>query len=181
MKKSLYFIAIVPDAQLEEKIRRLKLEIRKKYDSAKALKLPAHITLQIPFKINEEDETSLLETLQIIVKNQKSFDVQISGFGRFSSRTIFINVVNPATVISLHSKVQSALDEKFKLNERERTKKIHPHITIAKRDLSRLNFQKAWPQFENRSFEEAFTAGGLIVFRHNGKIWEMLQEFSFPQ
>ncbi|MDT0642910.1 2'-5' RNA ligase family protein [Zunongwangia sp. F363] len=181
MKKShLYFVAIVPDAQLEEKIRNLKLEIKEKYNSAKALKLPAHVTLQIPFKIKEEDEASLLEALQKITDNKKAFKVQLSGFGRFSTRTIFINVTNPEPVALLHEKIQEVLEESFGLGEREKIRNIHPHITIATRDLNRLNFQKAWPQFEKRNFQDTFNAEGFVLFKHNGRNWEILQKFNFP-
>ncbi|MBI6116478.1 2'-5' RNA ligase family protein [Salegentibacter maritimus] len=60
----LYFIAIMLPEEISMRIKSLKLEIAEKYEAKHALKLPAHITLQIPFKIPETEEEKLIEALQ---------------------------------------------------------------------------------------------------------------------
>ncbi|MDT0676066.1 2'-5' RNA ligase family protein [Autumnicola musiva] len=173
----LYFIAIVPNDELEEKIRNIKLDIKRNYDSSKALKLPAHITLQIPFRLNEEKEEVLVRILQKIAEKENISKVHLSGYGKFSNHTIFINVINPEPVNSMHHKIQEALKANFILGEMEKTSNFHPHITVATRDLKKQNFFKAWAQFKMRKFEATFSAEKFILFRHNGKNWEVLEEF----
>ncbi|MDT0688395.1 2'-5' RNA ligase family protein [Salegentibacter sp. F188] len=175
-KAPLYFIALVPDAELEKQVRELKEEIKEKYNSEKALRLPAHITLQIPFNMNEENEDVLTEALQQVANKADAQKLQLSGFGNFSGRVIYIDVSNPGPVVELHKKVQEALSAIIHIDKKK--SEIHPHITIATRDLSRKEFQKAWPEFKERMFKASFVANSFTLFKHNGKTWDVLKKFS---
>ena len=63
----LYFIAIIPHSELREKIRKIKERMKSEYGAGHALKSPAHITLQMPFKRSSEDETLISEALRRFV------------------------------------------------------------------------------------------------------------------
>jgi 2'-5' RNA ligase len=39
---------------------------------------------------------------------------------------------------------------------------LHPHITIATRDLDSSTFVKAWPHFKNREFKASFDVKSLV-------------------
>jgi hypothetical protein len=52
-------------------------------------------------------------------------------------------------------------------------------MTIATRDLKEPAFEKAWPEFSKRSFENSFTAKSLYLLKHNGKFWEWFREYPF--
>lgn len=175
----LYFIALIPPAPLSEEITGLKQEFKSKYAAKHALKLPAHLTLQIPFKLDKEREPELKDLLQSIAHEQKTFEVKLSGFGAFPPRVIFIKVTNPNPVVDLHEKIQGALDELFSLQDGEKTRELHPHFTIATRDLKRKIFPSAWEEFSKRNFDAAFVARQFSLFRHNGKTWDRVAEFSF--
>ena len=51
----LYFIALIPGKELKEKVRAVKERMKADYNAGHALKSPAHITLQMPFKRNSWD------------------------------------------------------------------------------------------------------------------------------
>ena len=54
--RDLYFIALIPHTGLREEIREIKERMRDEYGAGHALKSPAHITLQMPFKRSPGDE-----------------------------------------------------------------------------------------------------------------------------
>ncbi len=171
--KALYFAAIVPPPQLKEEILELKLEMKGKFETSHALKLPAHITLVPPVWLENQQEQSFLDKVKGVTEKTSSFPVELKDFGHFGQRVIFINVVDPGHLKELHQNLLNTLSE-FLPNKGA---KLHPHITLATRDLSRQNFKKAWTEFKDRSYSAEFNAESLTLFRHNGKTWDILETF----
>ena len=68
----LYFIAIIPYSELREKVRKVKERMKAEYGAGHALKSPAHITLQMPFKRSSADEAVLEEMLCKICRRLKT-------------------------------------------------------------------------------------------------------------
>ena len=64
----LYFLAIIPPEEICKRVKSLKQEIAEKYKAKNALKLPAHITLQIPFQLSESEENKFIDILEDFVK-----------------------------------------------------------------------------------------------------------------
>lgn len=56
----LYFIALVPPLELRARIEALKEEMHRRFGARHALKAPAHLTLQMPFRHSPEQEQELL-------------------------------------------------------------------------------------------------------------------------
>tara|TARA_Y100000588_G_C14102916_1_gene859623 strand:+ start:499 stop:1038 length:540 start_codon:yes stop_codon:yes gene_type:complete len=177
----LYFLAIIPPEEIRKRIKSLKLEIAKKYEANHALKLPAHITLQIPFKIPEFEEGKLIDSLKSFAENQKSFPLNLKDFGRFGQKVIFINIEDHKDLISLHSDLQEILHKNFSLKKHEIFSKIHPHITLASRDLHYKQFPKAWADFKTREFTYSFSVKNFSLLKHDGKTWHIYQDFNFIQ
>lgn len=175
----LYFIALIPDTRLKEKIYSIKERINKKYKASHALKLPAHITLQIPFKIDSGEEERLIKILANFTEMQERFTVELSGFGAFPPRVLFIKIKNHQPIKIVHKNLQELLEENFNLRKNEKTNEIHPHITVVTRDLSRENFQMAWAALKEKEFRESFLAQSLFLLKHNRKNWDILEEFHF--
>ncbi|MFD1079911.1 2'-5' RNA ligase family protein, partial [Longispora fulva] len=146
-----------------------------------ALKLPAHVTLQIPFHMNPMKELKLEGLLSSFSERHKAFPVKINGFGAFKPRVIYLKVEDHAPFIELHKDLQPMLAEELELLEREVTSKIHPHFTVATRDLKNAIFKEAWPQLEAREFKAEFTAQKISLLKHNGKTWDILKEFPLKQ
>ncbi len=173
----LYFIAVLPNPYLQQRIKNIKEELREQYDVEKALKLPAHITLQIPFRFPEEEEESLISSLASFAEDQKMFSVNLTGFGSFPPRVIFIEVENKKPLKLLQKRLQLMMENFLLPDKNNKEKAFHPHITVATRDLDKETYRKAWPVFQKRHFEATFLAQSLVLFKHNGKTWDLHREF----
>lgn len=181
MSKQLYLIALVPHEKLRDDIRELKLEMKKRFNASHALKAPAHITLQMPFRRDEEFEETLTTGLDSFTAGQQPFEIEINGFDAFPPHVLFLKIDNHGPVVELHSDLQPVLRENLGLSDKEIMDRFHPHLTIATRDLSKKMFHKAWPEFKERKFRATFTADSLHLLKHNGKNWEPYREFGFGE
>lgn len=175
----LYFIALIPGEKLQKEVRALKEEMKTNYNAKHALKSPAHITLQMPFKATWEDSGRINMALQRFASVNNPVSVSLSGFKSFAPRIIYIKVINPDPIIRLHDDLKSRLIGETNLSHNEVMASVNPHMTIATRDLSKDSFTKAWEEFENREFHATFNAESLYLLKHNGKIWNIYQEFEF--
>lgn len=176
--KALYFAALIPPSQVKDEILQLKLEIREKFNASHALKLPAHITILAPFWLESDKQSDLLKTLENQAQARNAFAVELKNFGHFGQRVIYVRVVDhePITKVYKHlSPIAETFDPDFS------SSRIHPHITIATRDLTSANFQEAWKEFKIRSYANSFKAKALFLLKHNGKRWEILNEFAFAE
>ena len=99
----LYFIAILPPTYIIREIKAFKEMIRRDHDVKHALKLPAHITLQIPFRISENQEPLLKKKLKTFSEIITPFQIELDGFGRFSKNVIFVKIRDHEPFVSIHS------------------------------------------------------------------------------
>lgn len=175
----LYFIALVPHREPGEKVRRIKERMKAEHGASHALKSPAHITLQMPFKRSSEDETLISETLRIFVAGEKSFRVDLDGFGAFAPRVIFIKISEPEPVRALHSRLKKVLMTELHFSPSEIMMDVQPHITVATRDLAKEAFNKAWPTLQKEEFKASFDVHSVFLLKHNGRNWDILEEFPF--
>ena len=176
---SLYFIALIPQYGLREQIKAFKKEIEARYQAKHALKLPAHITLKMPFNIRKEEEPLLIKSLQELADRITVFDVELSGFGYFKSGVIFVKCADHDPIIEVHNKLEKVFFQKLGGNKNEDPSRFYPHITIASRDLSAEFFGKALAEFKNREFYASFEAESFFLFKHNGKTWDVHKIFFF--
>lgn len=176
---SLYFIALVPNQGLREQIKCFKKEIEERYQAKHALKLPAHITLKMPFNSNKEEEPLLIKSLQELADRITVFNVELSGFDFFKSGVIFIKCANHDPIIEVHNKLEKVFSQKLGIAKNEDPSRFYPHMTIATRDLSPESFSKAWAEFKNREFRADFLAERFFLFKHNGKTWDVHRKFRF--
>lgn len=174
--KALYFAAILPPAQISEKIYNLKLEFKERFSASHALKLPAHLTLIPPAWLKNEEEKTFVNALETVINKQASFSITLKDFGHFGQRAIFINAIDSRSINELHQNLLQELTEFLPIDNRN---KLHPHLTLATRDLTRENFRTAWEEFRNRKFDADFTATDLTLFKHNEKVWEVLKDIDF--
>jgi 2'-5' RNA ligase len=175
----LYLIALIPPEELRDAIRQLKEEVKGKFNAKHALKSPAHITLQMPFKKAPDQEAYTIEALEQLAALQSPFPVGLSGFGCFTPRVIFVKVENHLPIIELHASLNRVLTEELNFKPNEVMPTIHPHVTIATRDLTEIAFSKAWEGFKERTFNASFEANSLFLLKHNGKFWDIYREFLF--
>ena len=178
-KKELYFIALIPHNELRDDVRAVKERIRSAHGAGHALKSPAHITLQMPFKRAQADELVISDELRDFALGEKCFRIDLNGFGAFPPKVIYIRITDPDPVIGLHGRLKDVLLSRLGFMEDEIMRHVHPHITVATRDLTREAFREAWPGFMNEEFTGQFDVRSIFLLRHNGRNWEVLEEYPF--
>lgn len=173
----LFFVTLLPPDDVQKNIEEIKKEISEKYKTTRALRLPAHITLLPPFHVEDEQVAELKNRLRIFCSGQPMFPVELDGFGAFPPKVIYLKVANPNSVRFLQTELQNDLQELLPKNRE--AKEFRPHITLASRDILRSDFKKAWKEVVNRKFSATFKVETVYLFLHNGKRWDLVQEFPF--
>lgn len=131
--------------------------------------------------MEEEKEQELTVALTNFVQSEKPFEIEVSGFGHFSKRAVFVEVKNKQVVRNFFERFQQVINNTLDIKDHETTSDFHPHLTIATRDLHKKNFQQAWEDFKNREFEDSFKAESFNLFKHNHKTWDILNEFKISE
>ena len=146
--------------------------MRDRYGASHALKSPAHITLQMPFRMDPEKEKDMFICLDKFASEEHSFQIDLNGFDCFSPRVIFIRILDHKTLKDLHHRFKQYVSNELGLQTKSPFE-FHPHMTIATRDLTEEAFDKAWPEFEHRDFVSQFTSKSVFLLKHNGRFWEV--------
>jgi 2'-5' RNA ligase len=92
---------------------------------------------------------------------------------------IYIRVSNPEPVRALHTRLRQMLVDGLGFGQHEVTGELKPHITIATRDLTTTAFGEAWPVMQKEKFTGDFRAESIFLLKHNGRSWDIYQEFPF--
>jgi 2'-5' RNA ligase len=180
-KKDLYFLALIPPENLKKAVKSLKEEMRDRFGAGHALKSPAHITLQMPFKRPAEQEADMIRQLADFALGEEAFQVQLSGFGCFAPRVIYVDIARHEAIVQLHRRLQAYLIREMAFSTEEVGARFHPHMTIATRDLRKGEFRKAWQEFETRSFDASFLVDSLYLLKHNGRQWDIYRQLEFGE
>lgn len=178
-KLTLYFLALIPPEALRKSVKSLKEEMRDRFGAGHALKSPAHITLQMPFKRPEAQENEMMAHLAAFSAEESAFKVDLSGFDCFAPRVIYVRVSRHEPIVQLHKRLQAYLLGSMNFSQEEVGSRFHPHLTIATRDLRKEAFHQAWRAFESRPFAASFLADSLYLLKHNGKHWDIYRQFLF--
>jgi 2'-5' RNA ligase len=177
--KRLFFIALLPPVEIQEAVKAIQQDITARFGSRAAQKSPPHITVQPPFYWNTESLSALEDCLQGFARGRSSVPIQLSGFGAFAPRVIYVNVVKTPELMQLKQdfdrQVVADLGEKLVVDQRPYV----PHMTVAFRDLTRQNFRAAWPEFQAKPFEFSFMADQQTLLVHNGQRWTVHTDFPF--
>ncbi|MEN9201706.1 MAG: 2'-5' RNA ligase family protein [Thermostichus sp. DG_1_6_bins_120] len=179
-RRLLTFLALLPPPTLQEQVRALQQEFVVRFASRAALRSPPHITLVPPFEWPESQGSAWQGSLQEFAASQASVAVELSGFGAFAPRVIYIHVEPSEQLQQLQSAVQTLMQPLLsRKNPATSSRPFVPHITLAFRDLTPGNFRAAWPEFQLRQFQAAFEATDLTLLQHDGQQWQVVEQFSF--
>lgn len=179
MANQLYYIAIIPNKAVCEQVIQLMYEIRDEYGSSHALKSPPHMTVQMPFWWDEGQEMDIYKAVQDGVRGTAEFDMKLEGFDHFDDRVIFVDVAESSGIAELHQSIRRSLIDELGFKPERTRDRIHPHMTIANRDLSPEMFGKAWPAFRSRPFMAEFTVSSVAILKHNGTDWDVWRTVGF--
>jgi 2'-5' RNA ligase len=168
----MYFIAVVLPQNLDEKILQYKKWMAEKYGCKVGLKSPAHITIVPPYWMEEEMEQTLISDIEKISNETVSFGITTNNFSSFPPRTLFI-AAEEAEKLNGLKRLSDTFFRNTNYGMKIETRRFHPHITIATRDLRKKDFWEAWEYFKDKTFREEFIAEGLSLLKHNGKTWDV--------
>ena len=168
---SLYFIAAVPHEELHQKAKIISKDFAERFNSVKSFENFPHITIIRPFNFDENQEGILVDQFHLMNLKSKPFEVFLKDFGCFShskNPVIFIKPESTTELQSLYDEVQS----NFEFHAQA---KFHPHLTVAYRDLTPENFQKAWAEYQSKTFENSFLVDKICLFKHENKKWNLIK------
>lgn len=176
--KNRYFIALLPPDDVQAEVRQIQQYFAHHYASCHAQKSPPHITLQPPFQWSVENLPSLLQLLNQFAIEHKPIPIILHGFGAFSPRVIYVNVVKTQELLDLQADLIAACAS-LGVVDRVATRAFTPHMTVAFRDLSRQNFKLAWSEFQQQQLHFEFTATKLTLLIHDRSQWQIESKFQF--
>jgi 2'-5' RNA ligase len=175
----IYFIALLPNAEVGKEIIRLKQEFAEHYDAQKALRVLPHITLQVPFTAKPYMEEALCTELAAFAAAESPFEIRLDGFGAIhlkNRRVLYIHVEKDAAIAALHSRLIAFLRKEFGFSSMLARYGYNPHISVALNDMKVRELEAAWDKYRNKPFEATFRVNNLYIFRHTGTSWEVLQK-----
>ncbi|MGF1481530.1 MAG: 2'-5' RNA ligase family protein [Cyanophyceae cyanobacterium] len=175
-----FFIALLPPPEIQQFANEIKQHFAAVYNSRAAQKSPPHITLQPPFQWPVEELPRLQQHLQNFAHRQPSIPVFLDGYGAFKPRVIYINVLKTAELLAVQKELMAYLESSLGIvHQVSKSRPFAPHLTVAFRDLTKANFRQAWPEFESQSLHFEFVVPRLTLLVHNGRCWEVGEEFAF--
>lgn len=176
MTNDLYFIAVVPPQEIQDRITELKHEVAKKFGSKHALNAPPHITLHMPFKWKDK-RIGVLENVMHQINNELvDFEIELNDFDFFEPRVVFVNVLENEALSKLQKTVVDSCRKNLKLdNANYKDRPFHPHVTIAFRDLKKAMFYEAREYFNQQVFSCKFKVDELSLLKHDGGKWNVVK------
>lgn len=177
-KTALYFIALMPPAEIAERVHAFKEEFAERFNSSYSLKVPAHITLIPPVFIEPElMEQNIALLLRQFAGSHKPFTITLKDFKAFKPRVIYIDVPEKDEIKTLYKELAAALRRTGWFPSKVITGAYNPHMTIAYRNLEPNDFELAWSEFSHRKFSASFKTDHITLLKHNRKHWEILDEY----
>jgi 2'-5' RNA ligase len=179
-EKQRFFLALLPPKEIQEQANQIKDYFDQVYNSRAAKKSPPHITLQPPFEWLTKDLPLLRENLRNFAQIQPPIPIILDGFGAFRPRVIYIKVLKTPELIAIQQALSNHLESSLNIIDLGgKSRAYSPHLTVAYRDLSKTNFYPAWSEFKPREFAYKFTVSKLTLLIHNGKRWDICEEYVF--
>ncbi|MBF2036273.1 MAG: 2'-5' RNA ligase family protein [Leptolyngbyaceae cyanobacterium T60_A2020_046] len=170
-----HFIAILPPIAIQQEATALKQHFAERYNSRAALRSPPHITLVPPFEWRMVDRDRLIHALVAFARDRAPFTVEISGFGAFPPRVIYLNVLPTPALMTIQRDLVADVEKHLAIRDRHPGRPFRPHLTLAFRDLTPAAFRSAWPCFATQAQHATFTADALTLLTHSPLGWQVDQ------
>ena len=170
----MYFIAIVAPEEVNAAILKWKQLMKERFGCVVALRSPAHITLIPPFWLDENEEFQLKNAISEFSKSCTGFEICLKNFAAFKPRVIYVDVAPNPQLQSLHARLEEFLVEKKQFSISREERPLHPHVSIATRDLHKKAFREGWEIFSEKKYEALWVVSGISILRHDQKKWDVI-------
>ena len=173
-----YFLAIVPEGDVYNKIEEIKKYCSSKYLTKGALRSPAHITLHMPFEWKASKELTLINTLQQF--KATVLTIELENYNCFEPRVVYIDVKPNELLKLLQQQLVLFVKKHLGLfNQYEDKRGFSPHVTIAFRDLKKESFYKVWKEFNELKFNAAFNCSSFYIMKQVNQQWIPFHQITF--
>lgn len=167
-----YYIALLPDEELSQLVSDYKLLALEKFGCSAANKSPAHITLVPPHSYNDSQIDTLKQLMTMLAQKNSPFNLQISGWNQFNTRTIYLGFNTNQILLELYNEVHinvTNIDTTLKLNEQ-----FQPHITIANRDIQSNQFADIWQLISKLKYPTSSLFTKIVLFKYIENKWDII-------
>jgi 2'-5' RNA ligase len=174
----IYFIAIVADDRTKNVITPVKQDLALHYGAVYALKVVPHITLIKPFTLPHFKHDYVQEWFSDLSFDIPSFRIELDGFGTFPGKNkpvIYVNVNKNEGLSLLRSEIRQAFRPAFpEIPASHSPKSFIPHMTVAYRDLTPANYERAWSAYQIKTFQAEFDVDSFKLLKHDRKQWNII-------
>ena len=138
-----YFIALVLEGENERRFTVLRQIVADIADSYKALLLPPHITLRVPFETDQDIEP-LCQSLESYASEASSYSIKSTDIGYFEHRVCYLDVEQTDTMNTMTHDLYRITSEHLQqmLSESTRWRPPHFHLTLAYSDLTEEGYER---------------------------------------
>ena len=178
--KTLWFIAIIPPEDVAEKVRAVQREIAGRFGPRRILQIPVHITLEAPFRYDDQNE-HLPRLLEDFFRKKKGFDLELRNFGSFRQNVIIIEVAPSLPLLELRAELGNFLRKDTGIVQGVPWQGGYtPHMTVANRDVTPEAHARIWKEFNTRKFYAEFQVEDVSLLRHGlpEKMWHVYRRFA---
>lgn len=176
-----YFLAIVPEGEIQDNCTEIKNEIRDQFNVKYALKSPAHVTLKMPFSYNEAKEEKLIQTLRKFLIQFECFPISIGGVDTFGKRVIFLKIKADDRLTKLQAELKVFCKRELNLVDELSDRNFHPHMTIAFKDLKEIHFDEILNLVKKRSIQEEYFVAKIQLLKRIEGRWISLKEIQLGE
>lgn len=171
-----FFIALMPPQAIQDYANTVIQDLGDRYRTHTARCAP-HVTLQPPFLWNPNKVEPLVDCLSHFASQHQSIPVQLSGFGAFPPRVLYLNVLKTPELLALQAALQQTLESTLGITDpKSKHRPFAPHLTVASRNFTGQTFRKAWAEYQLRPFEGEFVGDRLTLLIYRER-WSIHSEF----
>lgn len=176
MSERLYFIGIVPPSPLACEIRERQERVSRDHSLEYVLRSPPHIPLIAPFLFEEELLPHLKEELLGKLGTFPTFSIVLHGHGFFEPHTLFLHVLRNRYLRLLEDQLHVALSELFPATTWQKRKRFHPHIALARKDVSAEVFFRLQKEFVEKPFHASFAVSHYELLEWHAESWQVISK-----
>ena len=152
-------------------------ELGDRYHTRTARAAP-HITLQPPFLWPIESVGTLEGAIDRVASTQLPTSIQLSGFGCFAPRVLYIDVVKTPELLEMQRTLMTRLEHMLGVVDRKaKNRPFSPHVTVASRKMNTRVFKRAWSELKERAVNFEFVCDRLTLLIYNTQRWHTHQSF----
>ncbi|MCS5491151.1 2'-5' RNA ligase family protein [Algoriphagus limi] len=166
-----YFLAILPPPDFLQQVHELKLKLREEFGIKYALKSPPHITIRMPFLYNELKEDRMVGLLNSFAANIGPFPLEVKGTDQFRGRVIFLDIHAGDELFEMQKALRIFCKRNLNLKDELSDLSFHPHMTVAFRDVKKLQFDSVFKRVKEQGLEAKFEVNGFFLLKHQNGVW----------